>query len=124
VNGKGKTAGKTGKKLQNNGLWESSRMMLPEHKEAITKHRESLLFRKTRPELDEAETERIARLIAASMATGCEAEWIIYRDFAETRRTGRVVWADPLTGQVRIAVPGGFEQVHVKDIIGAEECDI
>lgn len=96
-------------------------MMLPEHKEAITKHRESLL-RKTKPELDETETERIARLIAVSMATGCEAEWTIYRDFAETRCTGRIVWADPLTGYVRIAVPGGFEQVHVRDIIGAEEC--
>lgn len=27
------------KKLENNGLWESSRMMLPEHREALLKHR-------------------------------------------------------------------------------------
>jgi hypothetical protein len=27
------------KKLENNGLWESSRMMLPEHKEALLAHR-------------------------------------------------------------------------------------
>lgn len=46
------------KKLEGNGLWESSRMMLPEHKETIIykQHEEG---RKQRPELDAQEIELI-----------------------------------------------------------------
>ncbi len=42
------------KKLQGNGLWESSRMMLPEHKETIIQHRYEF-GRRSRPTIDEQE---------------------------------------------------------------------
>lgn len=54
------------KKLESNGLWESSRMMLPEHKVAINDHSESLR-RRERIELDEQEWERISRAVSESL---------------------------------------------------------
>lgn len=54
------------KKLEGNGLWESSRMMLPEHKTAINAHAESLKERR-RIELDEQEWEQISRAIGESL---------------------------------------------------------
>ncbi|SEB67899.1 hypothetical protein SAMN05443246_1552 [Paenibacillus sp. GP183] len=41
-----------GKKLEANGLWESSRMMLPEHKDA-TRRQAKQIDRLVRPTLDD-----------------------------------------------------------------------
>ncbi|MEC0227918.1 YolD-like family protein [Paenibacillus alba] len=53
------------KKLEQNGLWESSRMMLPQHKEqAIRNHKESR--RVARPALDEQEVQVISATLSQS----------------------------------------------------------
>ncbi|REK76433.1 YolD-like family protein [Paenibacillus paeoniae] len=54
------------KKLEGNGLWESSRMMLPEHKAAINAYSESLR-RRVRIELDEQEWEQVSRVVSESL---------------------------------------------------------
>ncbi len=54
------------KKLDGNGLWESSRMMLPEHKAAINKQLLELQ-RRERIQLDEQEWEQINQAMAASL---------------------------------------------------------
>jgi hypothetical protein len=54
------------KKLEGNGLWESSRMMLPEHKAAINHHSESLK-RRERIQLDEQEWEHVSRAVSESL---------------------------------------------------------
>ncbi|MCR2804938.1 YolD-like family protein [Paenibacillus soyae] len=54
------------KKLEGNGLWESSRMMLPEHKAAIIRHTESLK-RRERVQLDEQEWEHVSRAVSESL---------------------------------------------------------
>lgn len=52
------------RKLRGNGLWESSRMMLPEHKEAFLQHRSRPLHRP--PQLDEQQRERIGTVLTWS----------------------------------------------------------
>lgn len=54
------------KKLEGNGLWESSRMMLPEHKAAINQH-EASLKQRNRVEIDEQEWEHISRSMTESL---------------------------------------------------------
>jgi hypothetical protein len=54
------------KKLEGNGLWESSRMMLPEHKSAINRQLFELQ-RRERIELDEQERELINQALADSL---------------------------------------------------------
>lgn len=53
------------KKLEGNGLWESSRMMLPEHKSAINSRAE-LLKQRQRIHLDEQEWEHVSRAVSES----------------------------------------------------------
>lgn len=57
-----------GRKLEANGLWESSRMMLPEHKESIRQHRRDLC-KQQRPLLDEQRIEELVRTISVSLFT-------------------------------------------------------
>jgi hypothetical protein len=52
------------KKLELNGLWESSRMMLPQHKEAAIKRKESQ--RILRPIRDEQEIQNISAVLSLS----------------------------------------------------------
>ena len=53
------------KKLEGNGLWESSRMMLPEHKVLINEHNSTLALRQ-RSILDDQEMEQIGRRLTDS----------------------------------------------------------
>jgi hypothetical protein len=54
------------KKLQGNGLWESSRMFLPEHKEALLKQKQSQKKYRS-PILGEDQLQEIDRVIAESI---------------------------------------------------------
>jgi hypothetical protein len=64
------------KKLNDNGLWESSRMMLPEHKEEILNHHDRQKWEQEnkRPELDEQELERIGFQLQESIKRDQAAE--------------------------------------------------
>jgi hypothetical protein len=103
------------KKLQGNGLWESSRMMLPEHKEAILAWRRRS-ERRSRPELDVYERERIDAAIAWSLRTRKPVRLQMYDPQEECVVEGIVERVDPL--QKRIRVDG--EWFTVVDIIGAD----
>jgi hypothetical protein len=54
-----------GKKLEANGLWESSRMMLPEHKDA-SRRQAKQTERLERPTLDDQEVEIISSVLFQS----------------------------------------------------------
>ncbi|MBT2289387.1 YolD-like family protein [Paenibacillus albidus] len=54
------------KKLEGNGLWESSRMMLVEHKQRILEDARCALLQ-TKPDLDPQEQEEFERMLARSM---------------------------------------------------------
>ncbi|MDQ6420812.1 YolD-like family protein [Paenibacillus sp. LHD-117] len=54
------------KKLEGNGLWESSRMMLPEHKSAINGLADAAR-RRERIQLDEQEWEHVSRAVSESL---------------------------------------------------------
>jgi hypothetical protein len=55
------------KKLEDNGLWESSRMMLPEHRARITyEHYRADNYQGLSPEFDEDELQRIIGKVISS----------------------------------------------------------
>lgn len=56
------------KKLEGIGMWESSRMMLPEHRGRINEHNSTLSLRE-RPNLDDQELEQIGRRLQESYNT-------------------------------------------------------
>jgi hypothetical protein len=106
------------KKLRGNGLFESSRMMLPEHKEAYNEHRKHL-ERQTRPQLDDEEAERIFRILAESMRLRAKAALLLFREEGPSAANGVVVNVDPLRRRIRLAQDGDFRWIDVADIIDA-----
>lgn len=103
------------KKLQGNGLWESSRMMLPEHKiEIINNAKEAK--RRLPVELDEHEWERISQAVAESLQLRQPVALRMYHPYEETMVIGIVDRIDSHRG--RFLVDG--EWFDIRHIEGVE----
>ncbi|MFD1953717.1 YolD-like family protein [Paenibacillus thailandensis] len=102
------------KLLEGNGMWESSRMMLPEHKAALNEH---YIQSKRRPrvELDESEWELISRAVAESLQLRKVIELRMYDPFEELVVRGVVERVDQFGS--RFMVDG--EWFKVQDVEGA-----
>lgn len=89
------------KKLEGNGLWESSRMMLPEHKARINEHTESLKHRQ-RIELDVDEIEQVTRALEASYQNHVSIELKMFDKIEELKVIGVVERIDQLSKQFMV----------------------
>lgn len=76
-----------------NLLWESSRIILPEHREALIEWRKKRNM-KQKPVLDEQAWEEYARLIQESMQTGRLVTVHVYDPYEDIKITGQVVQID------------------------------
>lgn len=101
-------------KLTGNTMWESSRMMLPEHVEALNEHNR-LLNVKEKPLLDVDAIEDIERAIAESLSERKLITLYMYDKYEDLRVTGVVERVD--TQECRVRVDG--EWFKLADIIGA-----
>ncbi|WII39214.1 YolD-like family protein [Paenibacillus thiaminolyticus] len=104
-------------KLSGNGLWESSRMMLPQHKEALLRHQHEQ-HRQERPNLDDLVVEDISRRLQWSMENREPIVLQLYDPFERREVSGIVVDID-MIGQ-RVRVQEGEERIwiSVEDILG------
>lgn len=108
------------KKLQDNGLFESSRMMLPEHKEAYIRHQQNLQ-KKKRPLLDEQEIDRLSYLIAHSMLTEKKITVTLFDDFEERKISGKIRNIDQQKGTITLYNEMGRNLISFDQIINVEE---
>lgn len=106
-------------KLYGNGLWESSRMMLPEHKEAILRSSRSE-ERKQRTVLDEQELERISRILTASLQGKTQVRLRIFGEWQGREVLGTVTRVDPGGRRACLQTEAGPEWIAFADILGAE----
>lgn len=106
------------RKLQGNGLFESSRMMLPEHKEAYILHQQNLR-KNSRPQLDDQETERLSKIVAESMLFRKEVTLVLFGEFDDAKLTGVVTKIDQQQKNIRLAQGNDFVWINTENIIGA-----
>lgn len=106
-------------KLHGNGLWESSRMMLPEHKEAILEYNRRQ-HRRSRILLDEQEMEEISRRIAESLRDNKEIGLRLYGEFGDRRVRGVVEAVRPGERRFRLNTDGNSEWIAFADIVSTE----
>src|SRR5690606_33145367 len=90
-----------GKKLRGNGIWEASRMMLPEHKSAIRSHR-TRLNERVKPELDEQRIEELSAALAEALESGNETAITTFGAYGDETAVGVVKQVDPLTRHVKL----------------------
>ncbi|WP_141500936.1 YolD-like family protein [Paenibacillus luteus] len=102
------------KKLEGNGLWESSRMMLPEHIVRIREFNHDLLA-KEKPVLDADELEVLERVVSASLSERTPITLRLYNRFEDLNVIGVVERIDTL--KQRVMVDG--EWIQMADILGA-----
>jgi len=100
-----------------NLLWESSRMILPEHKEKIRGRRDEARRggRRERPVLDEQERERIQAAMAWSLERGRALRLELYGPYGNEIVEGAVEEVRPDRRQIRV----GGRWIDAADIVGA-----
>lgn len=109
-----------GKKLEGNGLWESSRMILPEHKESILQHRREL-NRKQKPILDEQRIEEFVRTISTGMFTERPVRIKLFGEFEDREIVGVIEKVETATKQIKIDFgDDDFEWIKLKDVLEME----
>ena len=103
------------KKLTGNGLWESSRMMLPEHVARINEFNRDLKA-KEKPILYGDELEAIYGKISESFTLKTEITLVLFDKFEDTRAIGVVERVDTIGKRVRV----DGEWFRVEDVIAVE----
>ncbi|MEK5163205.1 YolD-like family protein [Paenibacillus sp. FSL R5-0527] len=105
------------KKLEGNGLWESSRMMLPEHKETIIRkqHEEG---RKQRPVLDDQEVELIERAIAQAFREHRRIAICIWGEYEDVEVSGFITIVQTYLREIKLVIePGEWKWIKIEDIL-------
>ncbi|MEK4977530.1 YolD-like family protein [Bacillus sp. FSL K6-6540] len=109
----------TRKKLEGNGLWESSRMMLPEHKETIIR-RQLEEGRKNKPVLDPQEMELIEQALAESFHMHRTIKLRLFDEYADQELTGTVSVIHTYRREIKLATGiGEWEWIKINDIVSA-----
>ncbi len=104
------------KKLQGNGLFESSRMMLPEHKDAYIEQQRQLKKQK-KPELDEQELLRISQSLFQSMHDQKPLHVIQFGEFQHQSYYGVVKSYNKQRYQIQIETEAGLRWLALSEII-------
>ncbi|GAB6990492.1 YolD-like family protein [Paenibacillus pini] len=112
------------KKLQGNGIFESSRMMLPEHREAYIIHQEQLKHR-TPPLIDPQAAEEMERIMASSMHGGFTISLTLFSEPEDIRLAGRVLRMDRQLRRIywEASSADKYEWIELERIIDVEAPD-
>lgn len=111
------------KKLERNGLWESSRMMLPQHKESAIRNQKEMQ-RIQRQVLDEQEVQIISATLSQSQMYKKMVKLTLYGEFQPRTITGIVTSSKHGEFRVDTVDPSiGLEDwgwISYKDVLKAE----
>lgn len=103
------------KKFTANGLWESNRMMLPQHKERINVHqaqKKDII----KPHLHEDEREIIAQNIGISLRYTLVATFKIFHTSGYKYIQGIVVSIDPSHQRIKVELEEGHASIDFNSI--------
>ncbi|MBU7315996.1 YolD-like family protein [Paenibacillus oleatilyticus] len=109
------------KKLQGNGLWESSRMMLPEHRSQILKSNKELT-RSKMPVLHEDEITLINENVARSYAQKETLEVLIFGEWGNRKEIG-VVTSIHHQKKFKLDFDEGYEWIDFSEVLSTKIVD-
>lgn len=102
-----------------NMRWESSRMILPEHREMWLRHQKEDRM-KFRPLWDEQQLEEFSHRLQEAVASGMEVTLHVFDPYAEIKMTGKILHLDALNKTIKIEAGGDVRRVGVQDIMELE----
>ncbi|MGG1639828.1 YolD-like family protein [Paenibacillus sp. NRS-1782] len=108
------------KKLEGNGLWESSRIIIPEHKEAYLKLMKDRQ-RRGKPELDEQEVQLIEQALIDSYNSRTAVTVSVFSPFDDIVMTGVVTSINTARREVKLSRgEDDFDWIKLEDVISAQ----
>ncbi|PYE52476.1 YolD-like family protein [Paenibacillus barcinonensis] len=107
-----------GKRLEGNGIYESSRMIMPEHREAMLQQ-EKEQQRKGKPILDEQAIEEIVRTLAESYHEKTTVDLVVFSPFDDEHYSGVVIGINQSRGKVNLLLEDGEKEITIAEIISA-----
>lgn len=105
-------------RLRDNGLYETSRMMLPEHIEAWLAQ-EELQKKRGKPDLDEQEKQHIAGVLEESYKRECTIDLVLFNPFFDESLSGIVVGYNVDRHEVNLMLDEDFRPISIAEIISA-----
>lgn len=107
------------KKLEENGLWESSRIIIPEHKEAYLRLMQDRQ-RRGKPELDDQEVQLIEQALIESYNSRTTVTLLVFSPFDDEELSGVVTSINTARREVKLfRGEDDFSWVKLEDIISA-----
>jgi hypothetical protein len=88
-------------RLKGNGLWTSSRMFLPEHKENNNRYNDERGIR-IKPVLDEQKLEELGELLRMAYEESRAITVVVFGKYADQSVTGQIGKVDVLQGRIWI----------------------
>lgn len=107
------------KKLEANGLWESSRMMLPQHKERIIEHR-TQIHHQTKPFLHEDEWEIIGQNLLISLNYTLEARIVVFGEIENREVYGIVSSVSQFAKKIKVEFDSGYEWIDFDQLVSVD----
>jgi len=107
------------KKLEGNGLWEGSRMIMPEHKARILNDslREEI---RSKPDLDPQALAEISRVLAQSLEDCSPITVTVFKESGDIQVHGVVTKVDQELKQIKFSHDDDWEWIKLAGIINAE----
>ncbi|MEK5277712.1 MULTISPECIES: YolD-like family protein [Paenibacillus] len=104
------------KKLEGNGLWEGSRMIMPEHKNRILD--DSLKEEvRSKPDLDPQALAEISQVLAQSLEDCSPITITLFGEYEERSIHGIIMRVDQQLKQIKFRQDDDWEWIKVADII-------
>lgn len=107
-----------GKRLEGNGIYESSRMIMPEHREAMLQQ-EREQQRRGKPFLDEQAIEEIVRALAESFHEKVQVDLEVFSPFDDEYYSGIVIGINQSEGRVNLLLEDEEKEIPIAEIISA-----
>ncbi|MEK4882621.1 MULTISPECIES: YolD-like family protein [Paenibacillus] len=106
------------KKLEGNGLWESSRMIMPEHKNRML---DDALNEETRkkPDLDPQALAEISQVLAQSLEDCSPITLTLFGEYKDKTIHGIVMKVDRQHGQIKFRHDDDWDWIKVEDVVNA-----
>jgi len=107
------------KKLQGNGIYESSRFIIPQHREAAVKQAQEI-HRRTKPTLDEHQWEMVNHALSESIREHVPVTLQVFSAFENREVIGMVTRVNMYCKEVKLSFDDDYELIKFEDIISAE----
>ncbi|MEK5058658.1 hypothetical protein BK126_02905 [Paenibacillus sp. FSL H7-0326] len=108
-----------GKKLEGNGIMESSRMIMPEHRQAWI-DRQLEKTKHSKPIIDEQEMQLIERALVDSRNERMRIDLVLHDPFEDRHVSGIVSTIDTYMRRIKLTTSeDDFEWISIKEIVAA-----